>query len=109
LGGPGGSKDTGPEYDGILPRWDDHSSDLIPIRAWHRLKWKLDQLGLRLDFEADYRAEAQRLHDQYGLPLRGGKAQTAGYEREVALFKRWHLKAWGRTPSRWPWEKPEVA
>ena len=79
------------------------------MRAWNRLKWKLDQVGLRLDFQADYRAESDELHAKHGLPLRGGSV-LAGYDRELLLFKRWHLKAWGAEPQRWPWQPlPEDA
>lgn len=108
LGGAGGPKEIGPEYDGISPRWEDHSSDLVPVRSWHRLKWKLDKLGLRLEFEADYRRERDALDEKHGLPLRGGVPQVVGYEREVQLFKRWHVRAWGQAPARWPWVAPEV-
>jgi len=110
LGGVGGKAWKNGEYDGVWLNPDERSSDIVPVRAWHMLKWKLDDLGLRLEFEADYRRERDHLADAYGMPLRGGSDQTAGYEREVFLFKRWHLRAWGSEPSRWPWQPiPEAA
>ena len=91
------------EYDGIWLNPTDRSSDMVPIRAWHRLKHFIDLAGLRMEFEADYRATADKLHEKFGLPLRGGAAETAGFEQEVWLFKRWHQRIHGGSPSRWPW------
>jgi hypothetical protein len=106
LGGVGGKKANGVEYEGIYPRWEDHSSDMVPVKAWNKLKHAIDAAGLRMEYQADYRAECERLRDRYGLPLLGGKI-TAGYQAEVWIFKRWHMRVYGAAPSRWPWQSPE--
>lgn len=106
LGGAGGKAGKESEYEGILPKWADLSADIVPTKAWHRLKHFIDKAGLRMEYECDYRAENERLRGKYGLPLRAGHL-VAGYEREVALFTRWHLRIHGAPPSRWPWQTPE--
>lgn len=92
-----------PEYEGIYPRWEDHSSEMVPVKAWNKLKHAIDAAGLRMEYQADYRTECERLREKYGLPLLGGKI-TAGFQAEVWLFKRWHMRIHGVPPSRWPWE-----
>jgi hypothetical protein len=77
------------------------------VRAWNRLKHAIDSAGLRLEYQADLQRENERLRDLFGLPLRG-KHVLEGYEREVWLFKRWHVRIHGAPPSRWPWQPLEV-
>lgn len=97
------------EYDGILPRWEDLSADIVPTKAWNRLKHFAEDAGVRVEMAADYRRERDALEAKYGLPLRAGHL-VAGYEREVEFFKRWHLRVHGAPPSRWPWQSlPEAA
>ena len=106
IGGAGG--EVGPsvgedEYEGIFTRWEDQSSEIVPVKAWNRLKHAIDAAGLRMEYQADYQRENEQLRDLFDLPLRG-KDVVAGYEREVWLFKRWHLRIWKHEPSRWPWQ-----
>jgi hypothetical protein len=96
------------EYEGIFQDPDVHSYEIVPTKAWNRLKHAIDAAGLRMEYQADYRAENERLRTTYGLPLRG-KNVLDGYEREVWLFKRWHLRIWKREPTRWPWQSLEAA
>ena len=103
LRGAGGKDGKNGEYEGIFVNPLDRSSDMVPLRAWNKLKHAIDDAGLRMEYQADYRAEAERLRDRYGLPLLAGKC-VVGYEREVMLFKRWHLRLYGAAPSRWPWQ-----
>ena len=91
------------DYDGIQPDWRDRTSDMVPVRAWNRLKARLDAVGLRQEYEAEYRRQRDDLAEKFGLPLRASTA-VIGYEREVLLFKNWHRRAWGSDPKRWPWE-----
>ena len=112
LGGAGGNEGGRPwekEYEGIFQDPDVHSYEIVPHKAWNRLKHAIDAAGLRLEYQADYQRENERLRDLFDLPLRG-KHVLEGYEREAWLFKRWHLRVHGSSPSRWPWQViPEAA
>ncbi len=112
LGGAGGpvrQPAGGGEYEGILQNPDVHSYEIVPVKAWNRLKHAIDAAGLRLEYQADYRAENERLREAFGLPLRG-RHLLEGYEAEIAIFKRWHRRIWGSDPARWPWQSiPEAA
>ncbi len=106
LGGAGGGERESGEYEGIALHPFDRSSDAVPGKAWNKLKYAIDAAGLRMEFQDDYRAEADRLHAAFGIPLRASHC-TAGYDAEIALFKRWHLRIHGSPPTRWPWQDLE--
>ena len=106
LGGAGGNEGKRAwekEYEGIFQDPDVWSYEIVPVKAWNKLKHAIDAAGLRMEYQADYQRENERLRDTFGLPLRG-RHLLEGYEREVWLFKRWHLRIHGSPPSRWPWE-----
>ena len=106
LGGAGGPvrRPAGEgEYEGIFQDPEVWSYEIVPPKAWNKLKHAIDRAGLRMEYQADYQRENERLRDLFDLPLRG-RHVLEGYEREVWLFKRWHLRIHGSPPSRWPWE-----